>query len=86
MSDARLLAEWFPEFAEHLDKMDETYKEMRTIDEKTYQFITAGMRKSVSRVEEAKQTTGSGSRLGVALATSLRIGREVRENLHMQGD
>ena len=39
MSDARLLAEWFPEFAEHLDKMDETYKEMRTIDEKTYQFI-----------------------------------------------
>ena len=39
MADARLLAEWFPEFAEHLDKMDETYKEMRTIDEKTYQFI-----------------------------------------------
>ncbi len=34
MSDARLLAEWFPEFAEHLDKMDETYKEKRTIDEK----------------------------------------------------
>ena len=34
MSDARLLAEWFPEFAEHLDKMDETYKEMRTIEEK----------------------------------------------------
>lgn len=30
MSDARLLAEWFPEFAEHLDKIDETYKEMRT--------------------------------------------------------
>ena len=35
MSDVRLLAEWFPEFAEQLDKMDEIYKEMRTIDEKT---------------------------------------------------
>ena len=36
MSDVRLLAEWFPEFAEQLDKMDEIYKEMRTIDEKTF--------------------------------------------------
>jgi len=39
MSDQRLLAEWFPEFAAQLDKMDELYREMRTIDEKTYQFI-----------------------------------------------
>jgi AhpD family alkylhydroperoxidase len=35
----RLLAEWFPEFAAELDKMDEIYRENRTIDEKTYQFI-----------------------------------------------
>jgi len=32
----RLLAEWFPEFAE---KFDEIYREKRSIDEKTYQFI-----------------------------------------------
>ncbi len=36
MSDVRLLAEWFPELAEQLDKMDEIYKEMKTIDEKTF--------------------------------------------------
>jgi AhpD family alkylhydroperoxidase len=35
----RLLAEWFPEFSQKLDEMDELYKEKRTIDEKTYQFI-----------------------------------------------
>ena len=35
----RMLAEFFPEFAEKLDEMDELYKEKRTIDEKTYQFI-----------------------------------------------
>lgn len=35
----RLLAEWFPEFAEELDKMDAIYQEKRRIDEKTYQFI-----------------------------------------------
>jgi len=35
----RSLAEWFPEFAEELDKIDEIYKEKRSIDEKTYQFI-----------------------------------------------
>jgi AhpD family alkylhydroperoxidase len=35
----RLLAEFFPEFTESLDKMDELYGEKRTIDEKTYQFI-----------------------------------------------
>ncbi|MBL7148513.1 MAG: carboxymuconolactone decarboxylase family protein [Candidatus Cloacimonetes bacterium] len=35
----RMLAEFFPEFAEMLGKMDELYKEKRTIDEKTYQFI-----------------------------------------------
>ena len=28
MSDSRLLAEWFPEFAEQLDKLDEIYKEI----------------------------------------------------------
>ena len=38
----RLLAEWFPEFAEKLDRMDDLYREKRTIDEKTYQFIAAG--------------------------------------------
>lgn len=35
----RLLAEFFPEFAEQLDGMDNLYNEKRTIDEKTYQFI-----------------------------------------------
>ncbi len=30
----RMLAEFFPEFAEMLDNMDELYKEKRTIDEK----------------------------------------------------
>lgn len=35
----RLLAEWFPEFAEVLDKIDTLYKEKMPIDEKTYQFI-----------------------------------------------
>jgi AhpD family alkylhydroperoxidase len=39
MSEQRLLSEWFPEFAEQFDKIDALYKEMRTIDEKTYQFI-----------------------------------------------
>jgi AhpD family alkylhydroperoxidase len=35
----RLLAEWFPEFAEKLDEIDDIYREKRSIDEKTYQFI-----------------------------------------------
>ncbi len=35
----RLLAEFFPEFTELLDKMDELYTSKRMIDEKTYQFI-----------------------------------------------
>ena len=35
----RLLAQWFPEFAEKLDKIDEIYKEKRMIDQKTYEFI-----------------------------------------------
>ncbi|MBA3035049.1 MAG: carboxymuconolactone decarboxylase family protein [Desulfobacterium sp.] len=35
----RMLAEFFPEFTELLDKMDELYSSKRTIDEKTYQFI-----------------------------------------------
>ncbi len=35
----RLLAEWFPEFAEKFDEIDEIYRERRSIDEKTYQFI-----------------------------------------------
>ncbi|MFC2105704.1 carboxymuconolactone decarboxylase family protein [Candidatus Bipolaricaulota bacterium] len=35
----RLLAEWFPEFAEKFDEIDEIYREKRSIDEKTYQFI-----------------------------------------------
>jgi len=35
----RMLAEFFPEFVEKLDEIDEMYKEKRTIDEKTYQFI-----------------------------------------------
>ncbi len=36
----RMLAEFFPEFAEQLDQMDELYGDRRTIDEKTYQFIS----------------------------------------------
>ena len=35
----RLLAEWFPEFAEKFDEIDEIYREKRSINEKTYQFI-----------------------------------------------
>ena len=35
----RMLAEFFPEFTELLDRMDALYLEKRTIDEKTYQFI-----------------------------------------------
>ncbi len=34
-----MLAEFFPEFAEQLDQMDELYRDRRTIDEKTHQFI-----------------------------------------------
>jgi len=34
-----MLAEFFPEFTELLDKMDDLYAKKRTIDEKTYQFI-----------------------------------------------
>jgi AhpD family alkylhydroperoxidase len=35
----RMLAEFFPEFAGQLDEMDALYRDERTIDEKTYQFI-----------------------------------------------
>ena len=35
----RLIAEWFPEFAEKMDEIDELYRNKRMIDEKTYQFI-----------------------------------------------
>ena len=35
----RMLTEFFPEFSNMLDQMDELYKNKRTIDEKTYQFI-----------------------------------------------
>lgn len=35
----RMLAEWFPEFAEKFDEIDALYQEKRSIDEKTYQFI-----------------------------------------------
>lgn len=34
-----MLAEFFPEYAQKLDEMDELYTEKRFIDEKTYQFI-----------------------------------------------
>lgn len=32
----RMLAEFFPKFAEKLDELDELYAQKRTIDEKTY--------------------------------------------------
>ncbi len=35
----RLLEEFFPEFTEQFDKIDKLYKDKRSIDEKTYQFI-----------------------------------------------
>lgn len=35
----RMLEEFFPEFSEKLIQIDEIYKQQRTIDEKTYQFI-----------------------------------------------
>ncbi len=35
----RMLNEFFPEFAELLENMDELYSGKRSIDEKTYQFI-----------------------------------------------
>ncbi len=34
-----MLAEFFPEFTQLLDQMDELYQDKHTIDEKTYQFI-----------------------------------------------
>jgi AhpD family alkylhydroperoxidase len=37
--EMRMLAEFFPEFADMLDQMDALYLEKRSIDEKTYQFI-----------------------------------------------
>ena len=39
----RMLAEWFPEFAEELENMDKLYLEKRMIDEKTYQFLCFAM-------------------------------------------
>jgi len=35
----RMLREFFPEFAELLENMDDLYRGKRSIDEKTYQFI-----------------------------------------------
>jgi AhpD family alkylhydroperoxidase len=35
----RLLARFFPEFADLLDQTDELYQQARFIDEKTYQYI-----------------------------------------------
>ncbi len=35
----RMLAEFFPEFTQKLDEIDQLYAEKRMIDEKTYQFI-----------------------------------------------
>lgn len=35
----RMLEEYFPEFVQKLDEMDELYAEKKLIDEKTYQFI-----------------------------------------------
>ena len=35
----RMLAEFFPEFAERLEGLDALYADKRSIDEKTYQFI-----------------------------------------------
>lgn len=35
----RMLEEFFPEFTQKLDEIDELYKKEKTIDEKTYQFI-----------------------------------------------
>lgn len=34
-----MLERSFPEFSEKLDQIDEIYRQKRTIDEKTYQFI-----------------------------------------------
>ena len=35
----RMLREFFPEFTELLENMDDLYRGKRSIDEKTYQFI-----------------------------------------------
>lgn len=35
----RMLAEFFPEFVEKLDEIDQLYQDKKMIDEKTYQFI-----------------------------------------------
>ena len=35
----RMLAEFFPEFAQKLDEIDNALRRKRMIDEKTYQFI-----------------------------------------------
>ncbi len=35
----RMLAEFFPEFSERLEDLDNLYRDVKMIDEKTYQFI-----------------------------------------------
>ena len=35
----RMLAEFFPEFAQKLDEIDEIYKSKKKIDDKTYELI-----------------------------------------------
>ena len=35
----KLVAEWFPEFAEKFEELDAMFVEKRLFDEKTYQFI-----------------------------------------------
>jgi AhpD family alkylhydroperoxidase len=35
----RMLAEFFPEFVEKLDEIDQLYEDKKMIDDKTYQFI-----------------------------------------------
>lgn len=39
----RIVEEWFPEFTKEFETIDKIYKEKRSIDEKTYQFICFAM-------------------------------------------
>ena len=39
----RMLEEFFPEFTQKLDELDQLYQEKRMIDEKTYQFISIAL-------------------------------------------
>jgi len=51
----RMLAEFYPEFTEKLDEIDENYKEKMPFDEKTYQLICFALSVKERNAPGAKQ-------------------------------